>query len=95
MAGAAAAGLLLVTRRLLAWVGVLAALLISFSRLYVAAHYPHDVLAGLLLGAVVSVAGWLVLRAMLTRIVARLRHTPLRALLTTASPADSAASTPE
>jgi undecaprenyl-diphosphatase len=70
-AGAVIVGLLLVTRRLLAWIGVLAALLIAFSRLYLGVHYPHDTLAGLALGAGVSLAGWLVLRGSLTRIAAR------------------------
>ena len=71
-AGAVIVGLLLVTRGLLAWVGVIAALLIAFSRLYMGVHYPHDTLAGLALGVGVSLAGWLVLRAPLTRIAARI-----------------------
>jgi undecaprenyl-diphosphatase len=70
-AGAVIVGLLLVTRGLLAWIGVLAALLIAFSRLYLGVHYPHDTLAGLALGVGVSLAGWLVLRRPLTRIAAR------------------------
>jgi membrane-associated phospholipid phosphatase len=41
IAGAAAVGLLLVTRGLVAWLGVLAALLIVFSRVYLGVHYPH------------------------------------------------------
>jgi membrane-associated phospholipid phosphatase len=69
-AGAVIVGLLLVTRGLLAWIGVIAALLIAFSRLYLGVHYPHDTLAGLLLGAGVSLAGWFVLRGPLTRIAA-------------------------
>jgi undecaprenyl-diphosphatase len=83
-AGAVAVGLLLVSRRLLAWIGVLAALLIAFSRLYLGVHYPHDVLAGLVLGAVVSLVGWLVLRVVLTRIVAGLGRTRLRPLFSSA-----------
>jgi undecaprenyl-diphosphatase len=71
-AGAVIVGLLLVTRGLLAWIGVLAALLIAFSRLYLGVHYPHDTLAGLALGAAVSLAGWLVLRGPLTRVAARI-----------------------
>ena len=70
-AGAVIVGLILVSRGLLAWIGVIAALLIAFSRLYLGVHYPHDTLAGLALGVGVSLAGWLVLRRPLTRIVAR------------------------
>lgn len=84
MAGAAAVGLLLVTRRVLAWVTVAAALLIAFSRVYVAAHYPQDVLAGLLLGAAVSVAGYLLVRGVLTRLVIALQATVVRPVLTSA-----------
>jgi membrane-associated phospholipid phosphatase len=83
-AGAVAVGLLLVSRRLLAWVGVLAALLVAGSRLYLGVHYPHDVLAGLVLGATVSLVGWLVLRVALTRMIASLARTPLRPLLSSA-----------
>jgi undecaprenyl-diphosphatase len=86
MAGAAAAGLLIVTRRVLAWVAVAAALLVSFSRLYVAAHYPQDVLAGLILGAAVSVLGYLLARGVLTRLITALQATALRPLLTSAPP---------
>ena len=59
MAGAVAAGVVLVTRRVLAWVAVLAALAIAFARVYIGAHYPHDAAAGLLdaAGAVVAGAG--------------------------------------
>jgi membrane-associated phospholipid phosphatase len=82
MAGAAAVGLVLVTRRVLAWVTVAAALLIAFSRVYVGAHYPQDVLAGLVLGAVVSVVGYLLVRGVLTRLVIALQATVLRPVLT-------------
>lgn len=46
-----------------------AGLLLAFSRVYIAAHYPHHVLAGLLLGAAVSLVGYLVLRRPLTALV--------------------------
>jgi undecaprenyl-diphosphatase len=86
MAGAVAAGLVMVTRRALAWVAFAAALLVAFSRLYVAAHYPHDVLAGLLLGAAVSVAGYLLVRRVLTHLINALQGTALRPLLTSTPP---------
>jgi undecaprenyl-diphosphatase len=77
MAGAVAAGLWLVSRRL-GVVAAVAALLMAFARVYIAAHYPHDVVAGLALGAGVVLLGWLVLAAPLTWLVNRLARTPLR-----------------
>ncbi|WP_445402041.1 phosphatase PAP2 family protein [Streptomyces sp. LE64] len=53
IAGASAVTLALV-RRGLVWVTVPLALLLAFSRVFVGVHYPHDVAAGLLLGAVVA-----------------------------------------
>lgn len=83
MAGAATAGVFLVTRGLLAWITALAALLLAFARVYIAAHYPHDVAAGLLVGAAVALLGWLLLRGLLTRLVRWLQSTRLRPLVTT------------
>jgi undecaprenyl-diphosphatase len=81
MAGAVAAGVLLVSRRL-GLLAVVAALLMAFSRVYIAAHYPHDVAAGLVLGAVVSLVGFRLMRGVLTRVVAMVQHSPLRPLVT-------------
>lgn len=82
LAGAAAAGLWLVHRRL-ALAATAVALLMAFSRVYIAAHYPGDVAAGLAVGTAVSLLGWRLLARPLTALVARLTATPLRPLLST------------
>ncbi|MET8768072.1 phosphatase PAP2 family protein [Streptomyces sp. NPDC004658] len=53
IAAAAALALVFVSRRL-GTVAVVAALAMAASRVWVGAHYPHDVLAGLAVGAVVA-----------------------------------------
>jgi membrane-associated phospholipid phosphatase len=75
MAGATAAGILLFSRKI-GLVAVVAALLMAFARVYVGAHYPGDVLAGLVIGAAVAVLGWLLVRVPLTRAAAWLRDQP-------------------
>jgi membrane-associated phospholipid phosphatase len=75
MAGAAAAGLWLVSRRLGA-VATIAAVVMACARVYIAAHYPWDVVGGLLLGAAVSLLGWALLHRLLTSISGHLRHAP-------------------
>lgn len=81
MAGAVAAGLWMVSRRL----GVLAtvaAVTMAAARVYVGVHWPGDVLAGLVLGAAVSLVGYRLLRPLLAGSLTRLVRTPLRPLLT-------------
>ena len=75
MAGAAAAGSWLVSRRLGA-IATVAALAMAFSRVYIAAHYPWDVAAGLVLGALVALLGWALLRRPLTVLTGWLRGRP-------------------
>jgi len=84
MAGAVAAGVFLVSRPL-GLVAALAAVLMAFTRVYVGAHYPGDVIVGLLFGAVVSLAGYFLLRRVLELVLNRLVDTPARRLLTAAS----------
>lgn len=77
MAGAATAGLWMVSRRL----GVLAAVAsvaMVFARVYVGAHYPQDVLAGLALGTVVCLVGYRLARPLMDRLLAGVARTPLR-----------------
>ena len=73
-AGAVMAGLFLVNRTL-GWIAALAAAAMAFSRVYIAAHYPLDVAAGLLLGAAVTLLGWILVRRLLLRLVEGARDT--------------------
>lgn len=88
MAGAVTVGLLLVSRRL-GLVALMLAVLMAFSRVYVAAHYPWDVLAGLVFGGAVAGLGWLALRVALTWATERLRgQWGLRSLFNRVAPAE-------
>jgi membrane-associated phospholipid phosphatase len=87
-AGAATAGLWIIARygstiiRSLAIVGTVLALFLAFARVYVGAHYPGDVAAGLAIGAAISVLGWLVLSRALTYLATRIaEREPLRPLV--------------
>jgi len=75
MAGAVAAGLFFVSRRLGALAAV-AALVMAFARVYVAAHYPWDVVLGLVYGAGITLLGWRLLRVPLTALATWLRRQP-------------------
>jgi membrane-associated phospholipid phosphatase len=80
MAGAVAAGLFFVSRKL----GVLAAavaLLMAFARVYIAVHDPADVLAGLIIGTAISGTFCALLEDAATRRVAAVSRTWLRPLV--------------
>ncbi len=94
MAGAVTAGLFLAHRRLGA-VAAVAALLMAFSRVYIAAHYPWDVLAGLVLGASVALLGWLLLATPLTALTRWLRELPGIRVVFADHAADAEPSTPQ
>jgi membrane-associated phospholipid phosphatase len=83
MAGAVAAGVFAVNRRL-GWWTVLAALLMGFARIYIAAAFPRDVLVGLLVGAAVSLVGYLLVRRVLVRLLSLAEPTVFRPLITAA-----------
>ena len=86
--GAVAAGLLFTNRRI-GLIATVLAVLMAFTRVYVGAHYPGDVLAGLALGATIAAAGRPLIVPILTRIAASLARTPARLLVS--APRTSAA----
>ncbi|MEV7416178.1 phosphatase PAP2 family protein [Streptomyces sp. NPDC089919] len=81
IAAAAAVALLFASRRLGA-IALVAAVLMAASRVWVGVHYPHDVLAGFAVGALVAATlGWAV-RLRQDALADRLGRGPLRFLLT-------------
>ncbi|GAB3857946.1 undecaprenyl-diphosphatase [Nocardioides maradonensis] len=80
MAGAAAVGVLLANRRL-GLVTAALAVLMAATRVYVGAHWPLDVVAGLAIGAGFALVVYAVVRQLLVRIVTRLGESPLRVLV--------------
>lgn len=81
IAGAFAAGMLLLDRRL-GLLALLLALLLAFARVYVGVHYPSDVAGGLAIGATIGGAVVLALRHVTTVVADRITRTPLSALIT-------------
>jgi membrane-associated phospholipid phosphatase len=80
IAGAFAAGLLLLDRRL-GLAALLFALLLAFARVYVGVHYPSDVVGGLAIGAAIGSLVVLALRPATVAVTVRLARTPLRPLI--------------
>ncbi|MFI1073593.1 phosphatase PAP2 family protein [Streptomyces puniciscabiei] len=82
IAAAAAVALVFVSRRL-GVTAVVAALAMGVSRVWVGAHYPHDVLAGLAVGALVAVAAMVAIRRQSEALARRLTALRMGALLLT------------
>lgn len=80
VAGAVIAGVLLYNWRL-GLAATFAGLALAFDRVYVGAHYPGDVIAGLVLGAVVAICLYVVISPSLAAVAAFLAKTPLRPLV--------------
>jgi len=85
VAAAAVAALLLLDRRLAAIAAVFA-VIEAFTRVYVGAHYPHDVLGSALLALPVGYLTSVALRRWATPLVASLSRGALRPVLTAAVP---------
>ena len=83
VAGAVTVGLMFANRR---WgiVAVVLSVLMAFTRVYVGAHYPGDVVAGLALGGLVAAAGWYTVVPLLRGVANWLTITPLRPLVSSA-----------
>jgi len=78
--GAVAAGLFFVDRRL-GWIGGIAALIMAFARVYVGAHWPLDVVAGLVLGAAIALLLMLLLQQRVAGLVEWMRGNRLHRLV--------------
>lgn len=83
IAGAVAGGLFLFSRRL-GLIAIVAAVAMAFARVYVGAHYPGDVIAGLVLGATVTVVLGRLASRIIEPVLRSLVRTPLRPLITAA-----------
>lgn len=80
IAAAAAVALLFVSRRLGA-IAVTAACVMAVSRVWVGVHYPHDAVAGLMVGSMVAFLAVVALRRLPPSLAPRLTATRLRPLL--------------
>ncbi len=87
MAGAVAAGLFVAHRGLGAVAAVLA-IAMAFTRVYVGAHFPLDVAAGLVIGAGIAWLSYSILASRLSRMVGILANTAVRPLLIAEEPID-------
>ena len=85
MAGAVALGLVFVSRGL-AVLATVAALVMAFARVYVAAHYPGDVLVGLVVGAGVALVVYTVAHVGVDRVVVKATRSRRLRPLVLASP---------
>lgn len=80
MAGAVTVGVLLANRRL-GLITAALAVLMAATRVYVGAHWPLDVVAGLLIGAALAGASYALVRPLALHLVQRLDRGPLHMLI--------------
>jgi membrane-associated phospholipid phosphatase len=80
LGGAVTVTLFYVSKRL-GYVSLFLALLMAFARVYAGVHYPHDVVAGLIVGAVIAFVLRFILIVPVTGIVRSVRTSRLKAVL--------------
>ena len=85
IAAAAAVALFFVSRRI-GYVALVAAAAMAASRVWVGAHYPHDVATGFVVGALVAAVTVIPLSRRPNGLALRLEATRLRPLLATSAP---------
>ena len=74
----------LLRRRWYGWTALTLAILLGLVRIYVGAHYPTDVLAGIVLGTAVAAIPSVPARSLLTSLTTRLSRSPFRSLVAAA-----------
>lgn len=91
IAGSLAAGLWLVNRYV-AMIATVAAVLLAFGRIYVGVHYPSDVLAGLVIGAIITVGIQQLARRPVERLAAGMCDGALRPIVRSKVPRHASSS---
>ena len=64
--------LFLTVKKKYSWPGLVLALLVSFSRIYIAVHYPSDVLVGMIIGIGAGVAAYYLVKLFYSKIAPKL-----------------------
>jgi len=67
----AATAIFLAGKRKYTWLCHIPAVLVGFSRIYIAVHYPSDVLGGMVTGAISGICGYFIVKAVYVRIEKR------------------------